>query len=366
MNRWVIRLAKQKKNSASQKEYPQLDLIQRTVTQCLVGKVPPGSLQEGAYQALNDKDLARHLERTIANKRLSYRDLAIVQAAYAICQPGLDTTVRPEGARTVSQRLSLFLKANHIKAVEDAYQNVGKNTDKLVREADADSDALLTWMASAKTSEIEAVFNYMCAWLAASARAILPLPEIDATMLTFGAVTRLVDALLGRPSGGAYEQFSVAALLEALVQQTSDGLRVETKHLNATDKSSATAGDVELRLGGRVIEAFEVTAKSWETKIDGAVRKVREHDLRRFHIIARVPETDKDSLAQSLAALPVDVSVIDVSNFNQTCIAALDKVHRRIALMRLYELLDRKQDSVECVNQYVATLEDHGLTISPS
>lgn len=363
---WVIRLARQKSNAAAQKTYPQLELIQSAVTGFL--KRPPELtlLQTEAYQALGGTDLPRHLERTIHNRSLSYRDLALIQAAYAIRQPGLDTKIRPEGARTVAKRLSQFLRANHIRAVDDAYQNVGKNTDILVRGSDPDSDQLLTWMASAGNSEIKAVFDYICASIALSARAVRALPDLDAALLTFGVMVKLFDALLFRGSGGAYEQFGVAALLEALVEQTSAGVRVETKHLHATDKSSGTAGDVELRLGGRVLEAYEVTANHWESKIDGAVQKIRQNDLRRMHILANVPEEEESGLAHRLAALPVDISVLDLAAFVRTCLSALDKAHRRKALVRLYELLDRKQDAVQYVNDYVSLLEASGLTLSSS
>lgn len=46
---------------------------------------------------------------TIENPRLSYRDIGLIQMAFALLTPGLDTTVRPPGARSVGGELGKFL-----------------------------------------------------------------------------------------------------------------------------------------------------------------------------------------------------------------------------------------------------------------
>jgi hypothetical protein len=57
--------------------------------------------------------------------------------------------------------------------------------------------------------------------------------------------------------------------------------RVSTKSLNASDASTSAAGDVQHVAGGQVLEAYEVTANDWRTKVDQAIDALRTHDLAR-------------------------------------------------------------------------------------
>lgn len=113
------------------------------------------------------------------------------------------------------------------------------------------------------------------------------MPELNRSALTFARVVSLLSGLLDTPSGGAFEQFAVAALLHTLVDNHGEGrVRVETKNLNASDCSAFVAGDVQIASGSRVLEAFEVTANDWRTKLAGASKTIRDNDLSRLHVIA--------------------------------------------------------------------------------
>jgi hypothetical protein len=106
-------------------------------------------------------------------------------------------------------------------------------------------------------------------------------------VLSFASVFGLLTDMFGRASQGAYEQFATAALLHALIQEAGvQGYRVETKSLNASDRSSRVAGDIQILVGPRVVEAYEVTAADWGPKIDGAEQTIRENDLSRLHVVA--------------------------------------------------------------------------------
>jgi hypothetical protein len=312
------------------------------------------------------EEVVGQLTRVLALKALGYRDGVIIQLSFGLLssQP-IDSTKRPEGGRGVAQRLGTLLAARHIAAVKDAYQNIAKNTKELCRGNDADFDSFLRWANSASRKERLSALEFVLASVALTARPVAPMPALDRTNLTFYKVAKFIYFLLRVPSGGAHEQFAVAAFLHALIDEFGMGgpgnLYVETKSINAADTSALTAGDVQVKRGNRVEEAFEVTAKDWQSKVEGAARAMRDHDLQRAHIIGAVAR-DFIVDAVELRQRDVDLSIIDVEALLLTLTAIMRKPSRELALRRLYELLDRHQPNIELVNGYVRLLNEHGLT----
>lgn len=308
---------------------------------------------------------AGNVDAVLGSRSVSYRDVLIVQLAYKLAEGAADLTTRHSGARTVGQKLGRFFANHHIRNVQDAYQNIGKNTTNLVRGNFVAFDAFLQWATTGEgaTEEcVEAVFDYCCAAVAATARPVSEMPALDRAALTFAGVSGLLRALFEAGSQGAYEQFAIAALLSALIEQTGSGeYRVETKNLNASDKSSRAAGDVQVMTGNRVVEAYEVTANDWEGKLPGAEKTVRDYDLTRIHIVASVEAGAVEGLLAKLAEEPVDVSVLSLWGFATTLTSALTRSFRAEALHRLYEYLDRYQPDIERVNEYVGMIESRGL-----
>ncbi len=310
-------------------------------------------------------EIATKLATVLALREASYRDGIIIQLAFGLKEPLLDLTKRPEGGRSVAQRLGSLFKASHIKGVADAYQNIAKNTNELCRGNQADFDDILRWANGVDPSTRAVAFEYVLASVALTARPVQPMPALRRGELTFISVSKLLDELMGIPSNGAHQQFSVAAFLHAVIDEFGmggpGGLRVETKRINASDASSKTAGDIQILRGNRVEEAFEVTANEWSTKLDSARSAVREADLPRAHIIAAVSASFIDDAAK-LEATNIDLSVIDVEALLRTLTAVMRKPAREAALMRLHDLLDRYQPDVDRVNAYVDLLRKHGLT----
>jgi hypothetical protein len=188
------------------------------------------------------------------------------------------------------------------------------------------------------------------------------MPVLNKSALTFSRCAKLLRELLNTPSSGAFEQFAIAALLNTLVADTAGGsYRVETKSLNASDRSSYAAGDIQIATGNRVIEAFEVTANDWRTKIGGAAKTIRDNDLSRLHIVASRPESQRAEVEDALATIAEDVSVLDVMQVVDVFLAALTRPQRADALTRLYEYLDRYQSDVDRVNTFVQRLGAAGL-----
>jgi hypothetical protein len=307
------------------------------------------------------------LDAVLSNRYLSYRDGIMIQLAYGLEVPEADLTLRQEGARGFAADLGSFLAQRHIAGVKDAYQNIGKNNVSLTRGNVAQFDAFLHWASAAGQPERETALKFACASVAATARPIQPMPALNRSALTFSRVVGLLHELLSTPSGGAFEQFSVAALLHTLVANHGEGrARVDTKNLNASDRSAFVAGDVQLAAGSRLIEAFEVTANDWRTKVESASKTIRDNDLSRLHIIAFRPEGDRAAVGRALSDLAEDVSVLDARQVVEVIAAVLTRPQRADALTRLYEYLDRYQPDTGRVNFLVNCLVDAGLIESAS
>ncbi len=307
-------------------------------------------------------EVAADLSAVLADNRTSYRDGVMIQLAYGLAVPEQDLTKRQRGARTVAQQLGAFLAQRHIRSVKDAYQNIAKNTDVLTRGNMAEFDRLLLWANGASVADREAALRYACAAVAATARPVCPMPPLNRSALTFSRMVGLLRDLLATPSGGAFEQFVVAALLNTLVANHGEGrARIQTKNLNASDRSSFAAGDVQVVVGNRVIDAFEVTANDWRTKVPGASKIIRDNDLSRLHIVATRPEGDRTAVTLALQELAEDVSVLDVLQVVEVVAAVLTRPQRADALARLYEYLDRYQPDTDRVNLLVERLSATNL-----
>ena len=307
-------------------------------------------------------EVSADLDAVLADSRTSYRDGIMIQLAYGLAEPNIDLTRRQSGARTVAQQLGAFLAERHVRSVKDAYQNIAKNTDVLTRGNVAEFDRFLHWANLAGEPERAAALRVACAAVAATARPVQQMPVLNRSALTFSRVTGLFHGLLATPSRGAFEQFAVSALLNTLVASHGEGrARVETKNLNASDRSSFAAGDVQVVAGNRVIEAFEVTANDWRTKIASASKTIRDNDLSRLHIIASRPDEERATAAAALSDLAEDVSMLDVKQVIEVLVAVLTRPQRAEALTRLYEYLDRYQPDTDRVNLLVERLREADL-----
>ena len=296
----------------------------------------------------------------------SHRDATLIQIGFGLeAAPGaFDHTIPGNGARTAGGRLGKAFKDRHIPAVVDAFQNIGKNTPTLIRNVPAFND-LLRWLNSAPESERLALFDFIAARAAQTARPVLSMPTLRVAGLTFAAVAKTLDHLLKIPSGGAYEQFAVAAFLDAALYEfasggTVGGLRVVTKNINTSDASARTPGDVQIVRGNRIEEVFEVSANNWRSKATQAASAAANAGLSRAHIIAAVEGDDSD--LTEIEGARADISVADVRTFVRLVCALLSKPAREHALTKLYEFIDTKQSNPELTNEYVRLLSRLQLT----
>lgn len=274
--------------------------------------------------------------------------------------------IKGSPARAVSSDLGRKIyPALHIAGSPEALQTgvKGLATYRNRSTTSGHWEAVLDWATlQTDVATVEQAFLYLADCVAATARNLPPMPVLDTPRLNFSTVFALLDGLLSQRSAGAHEQFVFAALLEAWRSQLGEPGVVETKNLNAADAAAGTAGDVQEKYRGQVTEAYELTAGGFATKITQAASTLRQHDLRRVHIVAR--GAARASGAEIAAALPdgVDLTILDVREESRSMLARLDKPHRRAALTRLYGLLVDKQPNDALVRGYVKALTEHQLT----
>lgn len=311
-------------------------------------------------------DVIEKASQVIVLKALGYRDGLIIQTATGLVGMLAEEghTYVGRGGRGVASAIGTLLDDNHIAAVRDAYQNIGKNSRVLVRNVQPAFDDILRWLDAAAETDREALLGFVLARVSLTARNVLDMPDLDRAALTFHRCAVFLEALLATPSGGAYQQFGVASFLYAMLDELGQigpaALRVETKNLTASDRSSKVAGDVQVWRANRVEEAFEVTANDWRSKVRQAVEAAKSEDLQRAHILAHV-EPGFLADAKELEGLEVDITVIDVGTYLRTLLAIMRKPARAAALVRFYQLLDRLQPDIERTNAFVKLLRAHGL-----
>lgn len=296
----------------------------------------------------------------------TYRDgmLALLAFPVAARQPIDLTGAKLEGARGVAQRVAELLNEYKIPGRKDALQTIAKGSPNYMGRDREAWNQLLAWASKQKdVDEIRRAWLFLLAGVAATARSLPALPAIDTSRLNFTATAALFDELLSTPSNGAYEQFIFAALLHAYVEQLGirANERVATKSLNAADASAMAAADVQHLAGGQVIEAYEVTANDWRTKVTQAVETLWRYDLARVHIVGAARDVSADDISTALPTENLDVSVLDIRHEVRSLTHRLLKPARRNAIERLYEHLVHRQPRDDLVVSLVDALKRRGL-----
>jgi hypothetical protein len=319
-----------------------------------------------------------HLDTLLSKRQYTVRDGMLTLLAMEV-EHGQVIDWYSQGLYNPARNASKYLGSTlyprlHIAGSGEALQTSVKGVSRYIDRKNATWKAILEW-ASAPVpagggdadgvTHIEAAFHYLAAGIAATARNLPAMPALDTPRLTFPAVFALLDGMLQQNSAGAHEQFIFAAMLEAWRDQLGEQGVVETKNLNASDSSAGTAADVQEKHRGQVTEAYEVSAGDYTTKIEQAGKTLRQHDLRRVHIVARgAAKATGDEIADNLPA-GLDLTVLDVREEIRSMLARLGKPHRRYGLERLYTLLVDKQPDDQLVQDFVSALAARDLTETP-
>lgn len=336
------------------------NLLESTLVSMVDGQPPP--------QISGVDEIKPHLDALVAKGQNTVRDGILTLLAMELAHGDLiDWRSQPlhNPARSASRFLGSELYPRlHIAGSPEALQTGVKGTGTYMDRSNETWRAVLSWASDQTDLEpIEAAYLYLASSIAATARALPELPALDTPRLTFGRIFALVDEMLNRPSGGAHEQLLFAAFLGAWRQQVDLPGFVETKHINAADAAAGTAADIQVKQGGQVMEAYEVTSEQIDSKISQASRTLRHHDLPRINVLAkRVGKLTAQEL-KSLLPSDADISALDIREEIRSLVAALDKPHRRQALEALYRLLVDKQPDDALVKAYVTALFREGLTV---
>jgi hypothetical protein len=328
------------------------------------------SLVEGAPSPPTDapREIKATLDALVAKGQHTVRDGILTLLAMEVAGGHLiDWHIQPlhNPARSASKFLGSELYPRlHIAGSAEALQTGVKGTGTYLDRSNETWKAVLTW-ASEQTGleEVEAAYLYLAARIAATARALPDLPELDTPRLTLSRVVAVVDGMLNRPSGGAHEQLLFAAFHGGWRQQFALPGFVDTKHVNAADAAAGTAADVQVKQGGQVIEAYEVTSEELSSKTAQALSTLRHHDLPRIHVLAKGAGRLTGEDVKGLLPKDLDISALDIREEIRSLVAGSDKPHRRQALETLYILLIDKQPNDELVKDYVNSLFSEGLTL---
>lgn len=318
-----------------------------------------------------------HLDTLLSKREYTVRDGMLTLLAMEV-EHGHLIDWHSQGLYNPARNASKYLGSTlyprlHIAGSGEALQTGVKGVSRYIDRKNAAWKAILEWASDTRNARhdthgiphIEAAFHYLAAGVAATARNLPAMPGLDTPKLTFPAVFALLDDMLRQNSAGAHEQFIFAALLQAWREQLGEQGVVETKNLNASDSSAGTAADVQEKHRGQVIEAYEVSANDYTTKVDQAESALRRHDLRRVHIVARdAAGATGDEIASALPA-GLDLTVLDVREEVRSMLARLGKPQRRHALECLYASLVEKQANDQLVQGFVSALEARGLTEAP-
>lgn len=315
------------------------------------------------------------------------RDLALLLLGYCAAEgrplnlldPGsgdLASNKRLPGDRAASDAMAAALRAlgiQHTNPLQNSTFRAGYESPQARRASTV--ARFLHWVSDPLRSfdDVRTMFECLAARIAATANAARPLPPLDQTRLTFAAVMNLFDRLLSMPSGGAYEQYGFAAMLDAVLDEEGGSRRVITGQLNAADTSTGRAGDVEVRLGQNLVEAYEVSASDWLLKAPQAVRLlISRVELRRVAIVARgAPTGDEIPEGLKSSALPpgvdpgrLDIAVLDLRNEIASMVARAQRHARRAGLERLYDCLRDLQANTSLVDALVDLIDDLQLAIT--
>jgi len=214
------------------------------------------------------------------------------------------------------------------------------------------------------------IADYLAQWFAESRSVPSVLPPVGADFLTFVRAKDLIHRLIGTPSGGAVQQFLIAALL--FVYRERSGIRIVTHQVHAADASDKVAGDIEEYADGKLRRTYTVTLRpEWKARISGFRDKMDQFHLPKYVIVAGGVNNDDAwavpaKLALKLEPYERDIAVIDILDVVNFLAAELTPGELREAVNKCNEYLN---DLNLCGRpEYIATYREvvHGWLTATS
>jgi len=267
----------------------------------------------------------RACDRILQDRSASARVAGLFLAFYRLEDPSWDLRSIPTGTRGKygDKRLSneLTLRSLTLHSNITAFgENLGWKGD--VDKVDLSTEShFADWVAvvsDASAEEQEQMADYFASRFAQSRVVLEPLPPVGSDVLTFARAKALFYSVLDIESNGHIQQFFIAALLYEFRQ--NQGIDVTTHHPNASDTFDGTAGDIEEKVEGRLIRAYEVTMRSdWQNRISDFKAKMDAAGLDKYTIIAAGVNQDSTwavpvQMALTLEPYKRDIAVIDIKD----------------------------------------------------
>lgn len=194
-------------------------------------------------------------------------------------------------------------------------------------------------------AEVRAVAESLARAFTGAASVLPPWPNVSAASLTFSTYRLIRDDLLSAGSGGAFEQYLLAGLLEQEIAASDPGRRIDTKSVNANDRASKAVGDIEIRHHQALVGAIEVTAASWDTKLDqldGAAKiGLRDITIAAAGVAEAIAEDIAAALEPIADRLGIDPAVVDLHSYMDVLAARITPHNRAEALKFTYRCLAR-------------------------
>lgn len=256
---------------------------------------------------VTSRDLSAAADKVFSGSEAGYRKAIVIQAAGKAADPGLDAQAMQKGAGLErSWDAREFAKSAFVPWNRSAGEPFSHAADPYVshpyrvprfdssvrgqRQKPLEFDAALDVLEQLETASDEAqAFENLVEVLYALRRFIAhrtvsyPLPNRASLTDTEACVGRFVTP----KSGGARLQAIVYALFRALKSQGMSYSNITSRHVNASDTSSQSAGDISLEVDG-IKFAMEVKDRPLSrAEFDAAIEKCRVAQIRELLFVVR-------------------------------------------------------------------------------
>jgi hypothetical protein len=294
-------------------------------------------------------------------KRASVRTAGLFLAFYSAIDPTWNYTSPPSGVRGKygDKLLCEELSKRYITLHDNitAYgENLGWKGNMVGGGINLETDPrfkdFISSIKNATSEERVKTADYLAQKFAESRRETQPLPPVGPEILTYARARLLFYRLITTPSEGHIQQFLVAALLREHRKRYS--IDVVTHHPHGADKYDNTAGDIEEKLNGQLIRAYEVTVRDdWQNRISRFKSKMDEFGLPKYIIIASGVNNDliwsiPANMLASIEPYGRDIAVVDIHDFINVFAAELTASELRSVINGVYtDLSNPKLSNIE-------------------
>lgn len=256
---------------------------------------------------------------------------------------------RIEGDRSLGDWLCReVLQPRNIPSTQGPFQSSsfrGGYTSDQVR--DSGLRTFISWYSDPDRSfdDISSLTLHLVAEFQRNAVELMAMPEILASKLSFLKFGLFRERLLAEASGGAFEQYLLAGLLEQELAATGTTFRIQTKNVGANDAATHAGGDIEVRDGQTLLKAYEVTANAWDTKLaqlDSSARAGLSEVTLVANGVAGIPAASlNEALSMKAEQLGIDVAVLDLSSLIDVLVSRISRHARAEAVVFIYRSLVR-------------------------